>query len=177
LEMQNRQLQDALAGRIPPTQSFTPGRSYSDIYGYNLPPVQQLPPPPQSSYTLNGYNGRFNAYNTRTTGVQGVATGLDHLAQAAMSSSVPTADPQKHNESGAQIDPNLASVPLTFPNFPHDIFIPGAETYATQRGSRAPPSVTSDDWGRAQLVPFGSEADGLPPKELLEIMYTIKSVS
>jgi hypothetical protein len=70
--------------------------------------------------------------------------------------------------SAAEIDPGLVTVPFTFPSFPHDIFIPGAETYATQTFNA--PSVTSDDWRGQQLVPFGSEADGLPPKELLEIM-------
>jgi hypothetical protein len=162
LELQNRQLQEYQTGGLPRTSPFT-GQKYS----YNYP--DQAPPNPpmrasQISYIQTSSEPFPYEAPTPSTETYDVRTGLDHLAQAAMSST----GSRRRVDSAAEIDPDMVTVPLKFPNFPHDIFIPDAETYATKTFDA--PSVTSDDWGGTQLVPFGSEADGLPPKELLEIM-------
>jgi hypothetical protein len=162
--MQDVEIQRLREGPMEPT-SFASGLSYPDYHNPSVPHIA-VPPP---SYPQNPYNEAYNIYtNPSTPQMHDATTGLDNLAQAAMS----TTEHGNGHVPAMEIDPNLAATPINFPTFPHDIFIPGAQTFASHNNYNNP-SLTSDDWCETQLVPFGSEANGLPPKDLLEILYIL----
>jgi hypothetical protein len=101
------------------------------------------------------------------------ASGLDHLAHAAMSSPLIVASHAK--QTTPDIDPSLSrATSVSFPTFPHDIFNSGAETYATPA---LPPSteIPVNQSVRANIRQSGSVGliDGLPSKELLNIMFVL----
>jgi hypothetical protein len=100
------------------------------------------------------------------------ASGLDHLAHAAMRS--PPVVTSNEKQTTPDVDPSLSgAASVSFPTFPHDIFNSGAETYVTPT---LPPSPeirmnTSLSSSIPQSVSVGTNIDGLPSKELLEIMF------
>jgi hypothetical protein len=160
--MQDREIQGLREGTG--STSFASGLSYPDYHDPPPAPHTAVPPP---SYAPNPYGEAYNVYTSNSAPqIHDANTGLDNLAQAAMS----TAEHGNGHVPAMEIDPNLAATRVNFPTFPHDIFTPGAQTFASHSNYNVP-GLTSDDWGCTQLVQFGAEADGLPPKELLEIMY------
>jgi hypothetical protein len=98
------------------------------------------------------------------------ASGLDHLAHAAMSSPLIVASHAK--QTTPDVDPSLSRA--TSVSFPHDIFNSGAETYATPA---LPPSaeIPVSASVRSNIRRSGSIGvmDGLPSKELLDIMFVL----
>jgi len=94
-------------------------------------------------------------------------TPLDHLAEAAATSPPATAG-KRSPTSSSEVDPNLTLPPISFPTFPHDIFNSG--------GGGAPvlatPSRESEiEWPISAREGGGADAEGLPPKEIVDIMY------
>jgi hypothetical protein len=105
-------------------------------------------------------------------------TPLDRLADAA-ATSPPAATVVAHTgvtdkrspTSASDIDPTLTLPAVSFPTFPHDIFNSGS-------GAGGPVLVTPSkkseiEWPSPvrERGANGSEAEGLPPKEIIDIMF------
>jgi hypothetical protein len=99
------------------------------------------------------------------------ASGLDNLAFAALTSppsvtGTPSPDRQYRDTAA------LGATPISFPSFPHDIFNGGTQTSAASKISIEDPIGTSNTKRKdipAAAVRF--EGEGLPPKELLNILF------
>ena len=101
------------------------------------------------------------------------ASGLDHLAHAAMTSPPVAASHDK--QTTPDIDPSISgATSVSFPTFPHDIFNSGAETYATP-ALLPSTEITVSAPLRSNIPQSVSvrDIDGLPSKELLDIMFVL----
>lgn len=97
-------------------------------------------------------------------------SGLDNLAFIALKSPPSIASTPSPNRPNRDLTVAGAN-PISFPSFPHDIFNAGTEDSTTSNSSVVESHRTPDDMKSASLVAVGSEVEGLPPKELLEIMF------
>lgn len=98
------------------------------------------------------------------------ASGLDNLAFIALTSPPSissTPSPDRPNRDLAVVGAN----PISFPSFPHDIFNAGTEESATAKTSVVESHRIPDDKKNDSLVAVGSETEGLPSKEVLDIMF------
>lgn len=169
LDQQTQALRMQAISQPRPTQfdERRPPISPSASHNYSLPPIQTQPQYPYVS-TCSPTNRR-ESYDEKPTSAQSRdATALDHLAHAAATS--PPANDRRSPTSNSEIDPNLGFAAVSFPTFPHDIFISNAQTYATPT-RETEIEFTTLDHETGAVVPFGPEADGFPPKDVLEIMF------
>jgi hypothetical protein len=132
---------------------------------HSLPPIQKTPPTEYNYASSCTHPGRLSRHNS--TGRHDV-TGLDHLADVAATS--PPAADRRSPVSNPDIDPNLGYAAVSFPTFPHDIFTSHTQLVATPSRETEIQSPTVDE-SIGALLPFGSESVGLPPKEILDIMF------
>ena len=168
IEQQNQ----ALRAQPTTTRPQHEDRRQSPSSVYSLPPIQHAP---STQYTHAPACARTDTHPSDETreSRRHNATGLDHLADVA-ATSPPAADSRRSptSISNPDIDPNLgfSTQAISFPTFPHDIFISNAQSYATPTPTKETEFEFLDSQTGA-LVPFGSEADGFPPKEILDIMF------
>jgi len=102
------------------------------------------------------------------------SSAIDRLAHVAMTFPPVVNETSRRTAAlNPDVDPNLGNPPISFPTFPHDIFNSGGRSYGTppRRSSPVSSHVTWKEKSETQLLPYGSEADGLPSSETLEIMY------
>ena len=168
LDQQSQALRIQATSQPGPTQfdERRPSISRSASHNYSLPPIQTQPQYPYVSTCSP--TDRRQSYDEKPTSAQSRdATALDHLAHAA-ATSPPATD--RSPTSNSDIDPNLGFAAVSFPTFPHDIFISNAQTYATPT-RETEIEFTALDHDTGAVVPFGPEADGFPPKKILEIMF------
>jgi hypothetical protein len=172
LEEQNQALRKAQAAASP----FDDRRrsiSSSD-QSYFLPPIQSSIQDGRSPAFAKRDPMPSRGSERQVIAQRRDATALDNLAEAA-ASSPPAAGKCSPTTPvrNADIDPSLALATVSFPTFPHDIFNSIPQTSTTT--SRIPNSDLSHNSARddtsGALVPFGPEAEGLPPREILGILY------
>ena len=168
IEQQNQALRMQATAPPRPVPQFDERRqSTSSVF--SLPPIQQHPSATQHSYVPICSRPQDRPYEeTRRSRQRHDATGLDRLADVAATS--PPATDRRSPTSNPDIDPNLGSSTVSFPSFPHDIFISNTPSQVTPTRETEIEFPTVDHHTGA-LLPFGSEAEGLPPKEILEIMF------
>lgn len=179
LEEQNQALRQAHSAAPLPSPFDERRQSISSSdQSYFVPPTQRHP---SSQYPYAPTSNRPETVKTKKseeyrTAQRRDTTGLDNLAHVAATSppaavSPPASDRPRQN-SNSDIDPNLGFAAVSFPTFPHDIFISGAQSYAellTTVPATAP--TTAPALSTGALIAYGSEAEGLPPKEILDIMF------
>ena len=143
LEQQSQALRiQATAAQPRPTQFEERRQSIPSVtsHTYSLPPIQ---PQPQYPYVPKCIQtDRTPSYDEKPTSTRsGDATALDHLAHAAATS--PPATDKRSPTSNSDIDPNLGFAAVSFPTFPHDIFISNTQSYATptRETEKFPPLV------------------------------------
>ena len=89
------------------------------------------------------------------------------IALASPPSIASTPSPDRPNRDLTAVGAN----PISFPSFPHDIFNAGTEDSTTAKTSVVESHRTLDDKKNDSLVAVGPETEGLPPKEVLDIMF------
>ena len=167
LEQQSQALRIQAAAPPRPTQFEERRQSIQSTqsHNYSLPPIQPQPRYPYVSTCSP--TDRRSSYDEKPTSARSRdATALEHLAHAA-ATSPPATD---RRSPASDIDPNLGFAAVSFPTFPHDIFISNTQSYATPT-RETEIEFTALDRNTGAVVPFGPEADGFPPKEILEIMF------
>lgn len=166
LEQQSQTLRIQAIAPPRPTQFEERRQSIPSApsHKYSLPPIQTQPQHPRVA-TCSPTDRRSSHDEKPTSARSRDATALEHLAHAAATS--PPATDKRSPTSNSDIDPNLGFAAVSFPTFPHDIFISNAQSYATP--TRETESALGQDTGA--VLPFGPEADGFPLKEILEIMF------
>jgi hypothetical protein len=168
IEQQNQALRIQATAPPRPVPQFDERRpSTSSVF--SLPSIQQHSPATRRSYVPICSRPQDRPYEETQRSMQRHdATGLDHLADVAATS--PPASDKRSPTSNLDIDPSLGNSTVSFPSFPHDIFISNIPSNVTPTRETEIEFPTVDHHTGA-LLPFGSEAEGLPPKEILEIMF------
>ena len=177
LEALVEQQSQALQTRVIPKrrESFYDDRrpSISSVHSITLPPIQtaspySYAPPPRCTSSPP----RRKSYEEMSAPITVPArrhntTPLDHLADAA-ATSPPATTGKRSPTSGSDIDPNLTLPPISFPTFPHDIFNSGGGGPPVL----ATPSRESEiEWPTPAREGDRADVEGLPPKEIVDIMY------
>jgi hypothetical protein len=163
VKQQDQTLRAQGTAQIRPSHFEDRRQSISSVH--SLPPIQKTPPTEYNYVSSCSHPGRVSRHNS--TGRHDV-TGLDHLADVAATS--PPAADRRSPVSNPDIDPDLGYTAVSFPSFPHDIFTSHSQLVATpSRETEIQSPIVDESIGA--LLPFGSESEGLPPKEILDIMF------
>jgi hypothetical protein len=165
IKQQDQTLRAQGTAQIRPSHFEDRRQSISSVH--SLPPIQKTPPTEYNYVSSCSHPGRVSRHNS--TGRHDV-TGLDHLADVAATS--PPAADRRSPVSNPDIDPDLGYTAVSFPSFPHDIFTSHSQLVATpSRETEIQSPIVDESIGA--LLPFGSESEGLPPKEILDIMIDL----
>jgi hypothetical protein len=95
--------------------------------------------------------------------------GLNHLLDAAMSSPPSSEASPKSTDAVYRNTDDSARPPISFPNFPHDIFCQASAGAANSVSSFVTPQVEQPVPQRGEAASVGG--DGFPPEEVVNMLY------